>query len=305
MKWPLGGLTTPEGALERPVSAGQWRVPGFVSVEGTRLLWRFTERNRRVQAGPRLLEDFVNLPEAPDSQIAKYARRWGVLYICKHGMPMMHDPGYLSVDLRQSIHGLVRLSASTASQPSVPSPTVPSPRAEVRTIFGKGCVPLGFGRRGGCWEPVELWRGYARVVRSVLNVAAELHRGNRGKAEDWRVLDGDPSTTTHKRSLKSQKSALSDVIAGWLQLGDVRPESSWIDNLEVQLSGEGLVGALAIQLFLAVAGSDGLAMCSSCNMPYAPKRRPAPGKRHYCEKDECCVKARSRDAQRDRRRRSE
>jgi hypothetical protein len=43
-----------------------------------------------------------------------------------------------------------------------------------------------------------------------------------------------------------------------------------------------LFPTLAMQLAAAIASPLGLFVCDECGLPYAPRRRPRPDRRHYC-----------------------
>jgi len=101
-------------------------------------------------------------------------------------------------------------------------------------------------------------------------------------------LDPDPSWSTFRQwirlglDLELGKKVMSSVIEHWLELGAVRPEIAWTGNRPtIQMGGIGLFGALATQLFLAVARTN-LAICSACAVPYIPQRRPSARHRNYC-----------------------
>jgi len=68
--------------------------------------------------------------------------------------------------------------------------------------------------------------------------------------------------------------------------GDATP------NFRIEVSG--VVGVVAVQTMLAVARSDGLAICTACRGVYAPKQKPKSGRNNYCP--ECRNPGRSRDA---------
>jgi hypothetical protein len=157
-------------------------------------------------------------------------------------------------------------------------------------------------------EPLYEWRRYARRARGLLNVAAALHVGRVAAVEDWQAAlagwrepgrpKGLSTVPWWKRSVGADGRVVDMVIDLWLFLGNVRPRFSWTDSgSQLALGGDGLVGALALQLMLAISRTDGLAMCSSCGVPYIPFKRPTAARRRYCSK---CRKAGVplRDAQR-------
>ncbi len=92
-----------------------------------------------------------------------------------------------------------------------------------------------------------------------------------------------------------------NAVDRWLELGRVRPFCVLRGKtLTVRFGGGpggGLFAALALQLLIAVTGTRGLAICTACTRPYAPKRRPNPNRRNYCQK--CAHKTAVRDATRD------
>ena len=90
--WELGGLYSEAGQLDRPVASGRLVVPNDIEVERERLWWGF-DFERPIdehEPGPGLLNDFVALHTADERQIGAYARRWGVLCICRHRLPTSH-----------------------------------------------------------------------------------------------------------------------------------------------------------------------------------------------------------------------
>lgn len=77
----------------------RWPVAPGIRAEGDFLLYdrlpqnpaelRYAKRPRS-----RLLSDFVGLAEAPAAQIEAYAQQWGVLGLCRHGVPAGVVYGY-------------------------------------------------------------------------------------------------------------------------------------------------------------------------------------------------------------------
>jgi hypothetical protein len=97
-------------------------------------------------------------------------------------------------------------------------------------------------------------------------------------------------------SVEYQRQVLAAVLNHWLSLAGVRPRLEWGARIpQMQLGGDGLIGALAVQLFFACSQSGGLALCVSCSTPFLPAGRR---RRHdlnaYCS--DCGLKAAMRDA---------
>ena len=278
-------LLVETGWLDRPTRPPTYFVPHAIWTEGEWLRYAFADSGettpRTVTAGPALLTDFVMLAAAPDDAIERYALRWGILELCRDGAPRYHNP----------------------------------PHDAVSSVGGhNGCLPNEWSFQASSDPPAftgrELlyhWRGYAAAGMAMLKLAARFHDGERGQEHDWKAaqpddwIDGD-NVPIWGWTLQEQKNAFARQTAEWLRLGNVHPVVGWgTSGMSVSLGGGGLFGALAVQLLLAVARTDGLAICSACARPYIPARRPARGRRNYC--GSCGVKASWRDAQRSRRER--
>ncbi len=97
-------------------------------------------------------------------------------------------------------------------------------------------------------------------------------------------------------SIAMQRQVLSEVINYWLRAAAVRPSMTWSgDKPSVELGGEGLFGALAVQLLFDSSRTDGLTVCTSCGTPFLPAfRRPRRDRNPYCS--DCGMKAAARDA---------
>ena len=91
--WQEAGLETVGPVeLDRLFTADTWRVPNSVELKGEALLWDVTKNQTiKVHPGRSMLDDFIRLHNAQPDQILKYAMRWGVLGICKHGLPASHS----------------------------------------------------------------------------------------------------------------------------------------------------------------------------------------------------------------------
>lgn len=292
--WEETGLTTEDGSLERGVSGRAWEVVSRVETSEARLIWWANGRGgsvaSRQEPSKGMLTAFVRLGNASDEAIRRYAQEWGVLKLCRHYLPMTHPP-------------------------------MPEPIKRAGAL-PPGCVPLFHEDQGAFWEPLAMWRTYAQEVRSILNIAEQLHRGEVGKLEDWNLIRnwqshmlmwgfallGDDRVTVDNR-LKAlgrservgfERRVLSSIVRdNWIRPGGVELNFTWeAEEPAVEVGGVGLFGALATQLMLAVGKTDSLVLCTSCNTPFMPERRPR-GPRSYCRA--CGRKDALRDAQRRRR----
>jgi hypothetical protein len=310
--WDLAGIRDPSGQLDRPVAANLLYVPASVELRGGRLAWvhhvydqkggRYIVSPKAVTPGPTLLEEFVRLTALPDEAIVSYARKWGLLGICRHNLPRTH--------WRKSIH------SGTSTDRFCDLRLYKNPDGSVETSG---------------WEPLVAWRRYSLKAKSLLDVAAHLHAGR--IVTDNKVAVGlDKSLYSEKKlsfevRRRFQIVTLSAELNRWLALGNVRPFFSWSlveepsvsfgttwfwmarsieRTLVVELidfQGSSLFGALGIQLLMAITRVQGFALCSECGEMYSPTRRPNANRRNYCAK--CGIKAARRAASREYRARSQ
>lgn len=273
MTEPYEELALTRGDLDRPLSGLRWRPPESIRPEGRGLRWRQT--GEYIQAAAGMLEGFLRLASGPEARILQYARKWGVLGLCKHGLPYLGMP-------------------------------------HTRLAWCELQRERGTGAHYGAWESFDSWRLYSKSAGSVLSVAAYLHRDRLAPADDvraacalvtptvQRLLGHEPEDSV--ATLDDQRVLVDGLVNLWLWLGGVRIVFDWSrQGAVIGLGGHawhhGLFGALAVQLMLAVCRSDGLALCSACSKPYAPRRRLKARQRSYCPK--CGRRAAIRDAARD------
>ena len=264
-------------SIERPTRAHKIMVPRTIELDDDRLKWDWravvhpTDAKKRLswvklrspKIGPRggVLDEFLQLAKQDSPQsVLRFAREWGVLGICEHDLPHSHN-----------------------------SPI---------STGGGGCSP----RRCSewvFWEPVNVWFQIAGHFNAILNIAAALHLGRKGKKRDWDLIK--PMLDSEGRTLRAERYWLGTEIDAMLKIGDVRPTFSWVHHHPTIKYATGgawanLFGYLALQLALAVSRTDGLATCSACGRSYMPDRRPNPDRRSYCE--DCGLPAAQRDASR-------
>ena len=93
--WDWITLANESGDIHVPAAGKAWSVPAEVRVRGNRLLYHFFGRPPRMPAtinpGSTLLAEFLSLVDSPDDKFASFARRRGVLGLCRHGLPYPHQ----------------------------------------------------------------------------------------------------------------------------------------------------------------------------------------------------------------------
>jgi predicted RNA-binding Zn-ribbon protein involved in translation (DUF1610 family) len=278
----LAGVLSEAGSFDRPHQERQFRVPAVIGVDCGLLIWRWDKALTRNPPRPKahglgLLMEFMRLANARPKTILAFARKWGVLEICKHGLPSTHN-------CRKAI-----------------------------TLSGRWCEPLLYADLENFMEPITYWHFYARQMWAMLKIASQLKQGKTGLAEDWKILL-DPGLGRDPHGKASLFASLfgqtvADDIVGiikmldrWLSMGDVRPNLVWDEEQRFVSFDNTLFGMLAYQMMIAIGRTEGLGFCSGCGEHYAPKRRQTKvSQRNYCPA--CGKRAAWRDAKADQRRR--
>jgi hypothetical protein len=276
----LEDLRERAGTAEEPVFIGSgWHPPKVVALERGALHFSpDTDPTRLLTPRRGLLTSFVALEAAPPERIAAFARRWGRLYLCEHGLPESHH-----------------LRVRHATGP--PMTYVPEPGHPATTI------PIG-PRGWGDIEPVANWRFMARQMGAILEAASRFHTNQVPSLDVWERAGGVVLRHYVEKFIPN--------------LGEVRPKvpdlgkklALSLTNLHMDIAGPrlqvgptgmsvggGLPVALAVQLALAVVRQESdFLPCSTprCTNPAVVPRR---GAKAYC--GECLASGvRNRDSQR-------
>jgi len=264
------------------------------------------------QSAERILEDFIQLADASDKEILRFAKKWGPLGLCRaHGLPVYHErkdgqvgpcPPRLKVDQEHSR----KLDASNRAPMRLPD-------------WPDELWSLDFDELGGhpskfsteslsaiiesaefC-EPIAKWKEYSRHARYLLALATELKAGASGNRVHWKtVLGRDPLPEEDRMAL------LVSGVNVWMALGRPRPivtigadgrPALWFvsgtifDRLapdrQTKLASQlgwsgGLFAVLAVRIASAVSGGGGMIACSACGTLYSPTRSPVLGRDHFC-----------------------
>ena len=284
-------LDIERGTLERPVATQPYHTfTDLVLEDGQIKLSPQARKSVTITPAKGMLEEFIQLADADEQNILKYARRWGFLELCReHWEPASH------------IHDC---------EPFVPFRTV---------VFGTTTAVATEHRAKllASGEPVSEWRRFARFGRALLNIAGNLYEGKIGSDEDWDTLHFDEAgfigwnyaKDRYKDKkfpdLDRERTLVASGVNYWLTGGGVQPNVSWrglrpVITFECRRPYGKLFANLAIQLMMAVSQADALAICSACGQSYMPLRRPKTGQRRYCSN---CKPVSRRDASADYRRR--
>lgn len=119
-----------------------------------------------------------------------------------------------------------------------------------------------------------LWEFVSPLTPADVYVDSEQH-----------VVRGRPQPQT----VAAWRHAIAQAVQQWLDFGDVRVTFKWngASAPEVDWAASSLVGALAMQLSLAVARCDRFAICTGCRRPYPTARKPQSGRDDYCPNGAC------------------
>jgi hypothetical protein len=239
-------------APDKPIAAGLILVPSEIELDGDSLAWTTLKPKMR-PPGQGTLSRFIELHEATAEEILAYARDWGVIGFCAHGLPASHNHYPFGV-----------------------SNGVPP------------CEPLSSW--GRLRDPLNLWREYSRRAKGLWQVGIKLDQGRQILASDWEIA-GDG--LAERAKLLGARATIAEQLSDWMVFGQVRPVFAWNrerKDWEISIGAQtfpNLFGLLAIRLMLAVSDKDGFAICTICNGWYMPNRRPAMNRESYCTKVEC------------------
>lgn len=237
----------------------EYAVPIDINLVGENLVWRrfissTKPKGKMVTPKPETLNQFLRLADASGEEILRYARRWGVLNLCREDkLPSSHNPT-----------------------------CVPS-----ESTNGSLSEPISE------WRRIARMMQSIMNIASKLDdekVASENDWGvlrNEGWLGNTQLLrDFDRSDKKYLDALKSQRRQISYVINKWVTISALQPTVTWDDKL-IRLSFTGspkgkLCGALVSQLLLT-SGQSGLMSCSECRSWYKRTGKlPKRGQSNYC-----------------------
>lgn len=276
----MAAMFDDRGIFDRPYQGRINKVPAVIDLDDKNyvLTWRWgdppdEDPDRPPSKSPTLLMEFTRLsdPKAGNEAILAFARKWGVLELCDHGLPCTHN------------------------------------HLQEYFMPNNWCSPNKYtdGERR-YFESLRRWKYYAEQARAMLSIAACLRHGNPGRKEDWRLIfrwsrEEKHPTNFHGEEYDIDKRLLIYLVNRWVALGNVRPILKSEGDCDFITFDTNLFGKLAAQMMMVVGGTNGLGYCSACGMPYAPQRQPKSSQRNYCQ--ECRERAPWRDAKADQRRR--
>lgn len=238
----------------RSMIEGVLWVPRRIEIKNEFLLTSYSAGGRRKTISPTMLAEFAEFGvTCEESKLLRFAKRYGPIGICEHGLPCGHN--------RQSFARLHNVGDCESMPSDVP----------------------GWDHS----EPLEKWFEFAKQAQAILACSANLHRGEHPELEDLKTAY--PAWFAVKQSrckMATARGLVEGAINTWIHYGGLRPHFLWNrDGCSVVFSAGdycSVFGALAVQLMLAAANKDGLVICSGCRRAYPPTRRPNPRRRRFC-----------------------
>ena len=246
-------------------------IPSEIALQGEKsdriLRWQ-SGAGKFVRPKEEMLDEFLLLCRAPDEKVLRYARKWGVLGICKHGIPYSHNPSTGAI--AQSWDELAEDSMACAP------------------------VPIHSGRQGKFsqlefQETLADWRKYSQAAQSICNVRNALDSDRLGDPGDWHVLFnfshyGRPLIPWWDRDIETEWFVLIRMLNEWLRWGEVRPvfNGRGKELWGVCLGRKGLFGALAYQIMLSTCLPHRVVLCSGCKTVFIAMKQSSPDRRQYC-----------------------
>lgn len=229
---------------------GLLRVPRKIGVENGFLLTSHSAGARMRRIDSSMLVEFAEIGlTGEESMLLRFAKRYGPLNICDHGLPCEHNR-----------------------------------RSFARELDATDCYPLSSPIPG--WdqgEPLALWFSFARQAQAILACSAYLHLGERPNREDLTAACGLVPTSLN---IETARAMVQGAINTWIHNGGLRPYFLWrrLGCSVVFSTGDNrsVFGALAEQLMLMASRQEGFVICSACGRPYLPVRRPNPRRRKFC-----------------------
>lgn len=270
------------GSTEQGVPLS-WRNPAPIRTFGSRYQLRDhaivfeisgPHDSHRVTPTFAMLSKFVELADAnlSNDRVLEFARRWGMLGLCHHGLPRNHDQHRVPYSLGLGLS-----------------------------------LDDDYPCRSGVFEPepISAWRFWASQAAALMRVMSALRADDLGRHEDWEVLwmpgpwvpEGVASEVTDvvqdiRDDLESRvlraAGAERDLCAGaletWLRLGRVEPRVSFGSVPRLELRNSGVFDSLGLLLIFLGGDVTGFAFCHSCRTPLIPVKRLGPRDRaHYCQ----------------------
>jgi hypothetical protein len=273
-----------DAAAEQVIGSSAWLKPSRVERDRHDVFvsWRWPDSKdlRSDMPGPewtardeaRILHDFL-LTDADPERVESFCRTWGVLDLCKHGLPQRHH-------VRQTRSGVLPCAYTQA--PALSSLTRGDPE-DIPHDIADTLAPKKL-------DAVRLdhWQTAVTAMRAISAVGRALRPGNAHPThrEEWNPiadwLGYQPFPLVHggpKAAVQAQRQALVLAVNRLLQWSSSGPRLTWLPGdgtPRLQTHVDGALGAVILRLALDVAGAPvrPTVTCHYCHTEYTPKKQP-------------------------------
>ncbi len=230
---------TSEQAAKESLPVGYVWAPRFAEFREGRLRAE-TSVNWIKRRAPRdLLKRFVNLAESPNTEraVIGFAKQWGIVGLCKHGLPIPHQPACKDmIDTIDAHHSFALLLDAL--------------------------LRIGLGLNGGCVADYADWE----VADSILY----------DPGVQWSREQREADLRVYRASLPMARTRFQAMMRELTKFARLQPRFSWSDGAWAidfdALNGSNLAAILTIQL-MAEIGGQAMRQCRSCPRWFAPRGR--------------------------------
>jgi len=263
-------------------TAHGWHPPKAVHLDGYQLRFsRELEGTRTLLPLDGLLTGFARLELAPAQDIERFARRWGRLHLCAHGLPYTHrlyKPGLrIPSPLYETPTDADRSPEVVPPDPAADPPPDWWPAADADELRQ---------RTEHSWsdtEPLAGWRYLAGRMAGTLEAAALLDTDDVPPAATWQRAGGPVTRLLVEHEEWNAPSVLRGLLLSLVnELLAVCAPVVRVAPSGLAMGGDGLASALAMQLALAVTREEMAFL--PCREPNCGRRamRPRRGATPYC-----------------------
>lgn len=208
-----------------------------IRLEGDFIIWNSSGEYLKKKHDEFLVSRFTNLASEDSNGILKFAKNWGTLGLCEHGLPYTHS--------------------------------------SFSTIDGKeNCQPTGRESIEDWISFSKNFRGLHNISTRLLNShASDESEFLRGNKSDWLTLLNFNDAILPK-TVKDEKELFQNSVNFWLLSAGVRPQYDLSDKLHDVIqqqklhlshsSKNSLIGELAKQLTFNTAKAQPILTCSNC-----------------------------------------
>lgn len=282
-------LELPEGTA-RARRMHRW-APTEIEVVGDEL--RYVIEPSRARQSEGVLEAFVGISDGSDA--ASFAKRFGVLHLCRHGLPETHRQPYdvwaagwelmrdrtegpVSAD---NVWPFVRLDRSYC----ISNERLWCRDCDIEWDETTGCPQCGTDSRqlrGS--ESVAAWLELSGQARASLAVGSALSAGDEPKRDDLVRIRRRHHQVSERPSTKDAQAIFQGHLEEWLHIGGIGFSLDWNDDGPSAVLSRPTFGMIALEIMSAVVGTSQPDICDSCGQVYFPERKPYANRPNtYCQ----------------------